>query len=111
MSRRSKGALFATAGQQGAATAVAIPEFGAGQRVCHHVRGLDTPGMSTRRLVYSKMNARWHCWWLDDSGSTLVRVDSSSSWSVLSWNGLPSKRKQKFLIPETATSSCQKFSN
>ena len=58
MSRRSKGALFATAGQQGAATAAAIPEFGPDSA---SATTLDIPGMYTRQLVYSEMNARWHC--------------------------------------------------
>jgi hypothetical protein len=52
---------------------------------------LKIPGMYTRQLEYSKMNERWLCWQTDDSGDTLVRVDSSRLLSVFSRNGLHSR--------------------
>jgi hypothetical protein len=70
-----------------------------------HLPTLDTPCMYTKKLVNSKMNARWRCWWPDDNGDTLVSADSSSLWLVHSWKGLPSRQERKSLIPEKAASS------
>jgi hypothetical protein len=66
---------------------------------------LDIPGMYTKWMMYSEMNARWCCWRPDNGGDTLVRADSSGLWSVHVWKGLPSRQEWKCLIPEKAASS------
>jgi len=56
---------------------------------------LDIPGILTSWVVYSEMRARWHCWWLDAGGDTLVRTHNSGLWSVHSRNCLPSSWERK----------------
>jgi hypothetical protein len=68
MSLRSKRILSVMAMQAGAAALAAMLEIG-GKCIRH-----DVPGANTRLLVYSDINARWCCWWLEGGSDTLLRA-------------------------------------
>ncbi len=65
-------------------------------------RHLDVPGMNTRLLVISNMNAALLA--AKVGGETLLRMTIKGLWSIQSWKGWPSRRKPKCLIPKTEAS-------
>jgi hypothetical protein len=86
ISFKSRGDLSAMAAQTRM-----VPATAAARQDSASATTFDVPGTYTSWLVYSEMNARWHCWQPEVGGETLLRAKIKDLW--------------KCLIPDTAPRS------